>query len=86
MPKDLSRVQNIVITMLENRSFDHILGYLGLPDSGHPLAARIEGVQHAQTYYALTPAPAEAPFVTVGPRKKKRGNSNHHRRPITLFF
>jgi phospholipase C len=43
MPKDLSRVQNIVITMLENRSFDHILGYLGLPDSGHPFAAPIEG-------------------------------------------
>ena len=52
MPKDLSRVQTVVIAMLENRSFDHILGYLGLPDSGHPLAGRIEGIQHAQVYYA----------------------------------
>jgi phospholipase C len=52
MAKDLSRVQTVVIAMLENRSFDHILGYLGLPDSGHPMAGRIEGIQHAQVYYA----------------------------------
>jgi phospholipase C len=57
MAKDLSRIQNIVITFLENRSFDHILGYLGLPDSGHPKAARIEGIQHAQVYYAHDPYP-----------------------------
>jgi phospholipase C len=70
MPKDLSRVQNIAITMLENRSFDHILGYLGLPDSGHPLAARIEGVQHAQTYYAhdaYQPRPISSPSLTPDP-------------------
>jgi phospholipase C len=52
MPKDLSRVQTIVIAMMENRSFDHLLGYLGLPGSGHPQQARIEGLQHALTYYA----------------------------------
>lgn len=28
---DLSKIQNIVIVMLENRSFDHMLGYLSLP-------------------------------------------------------
>jgi phospholipase C len=44
MPKDLSRVQNIVITTMENRSFDHMLGYLGRSDSGHPNASRIEGI------------------------------------------
>lgn len=31
MPPDLSKIQNIVIVMLENRSFDHMLGYLSLP-------------------------------------------------------
>lgn len=70
MPKDLSRVQNVVITMLENRSFDHILGYLGLPDSGHPLAARIEGIQHAQTYYVhdtYQPRPISSPSLTPDP-------------------
>jgi phospholipase C len=29
MAKDLSRIKTIVIAMMENRSFDHILGYLG---------------------------------------------------------
>src|SRR5690348_11894505 len=57
MAKDLSRIQTVVITFLENRSFDHILGYLGLPDSGHPKAARIEGIQHALLYYAHEPYP-----------------------------
>ena len=52
MPKILSRVQTIVVAMMENRSFDHLLGYLGLPGSGYPQQARIEGLQHALTYYA----------------------------------
>jgi phospholipase C len=70
MAKDLSRVQTVVIAMMENRSFDHILGYLGLPDSGHPLAARIEGIQHAQTYYAhdtYQPRAITSPSLTPDP-------------------
>jgi phospholipase C len=70
MAKDLSRVQTVVIAMMENRSFDHILGYLGLPDSRHPLAARIEGIQHAQTYYAhdtYQPRPISSPSLTPDP-------------------
>jgi phospholipase C len=70
MAKDLSRVQTVVIAMLENRSFDHILGHLGLPDSGHPLAGRIEGIQHAQVYYAhdtYQPTPITSPVLTPGP-------------------
>jgi phospholipase C len=31
MPPDLSKINNVVIVMLENRSFDHMLGYLSLP-------------------------------------------------------
>ena len=30
MPDDLSKIKNIVILMMENRSFDHMLGYLSL--------------------------------------------------------
>ncbi len=30
MPDDLSQIKNIVILMMENRSFDHMLGYLAL--------------------------------------------------------
>ena len=70
MPKDLSRIQTIVIAMMENRSFDHMLGYLGLPDSGHPNAARIEGVQNAQWYYAhdaYQPHPLTSSSLDPGP-------------------
>jgi phospholipase C len=31
MPVDLSKIKNLVIVMMENRSFDHMLGYLSLP-------------------------------------------------------
>jgi phospholipase C len=31
MAIDLSKIKNIVVVMLENRSFDHMLGYLSLP-------------------------------------------------------
>jgi phospholipase C len=30
MPTDLSKIKNIVVVMMENRSFDHMLGYLSL--------------------------------------------------------
>jgi phospholipase C len=33
MPVDLSPIKTIVIVMMENRSFDHMLGYLSLPPS-----------------------------------------------------
>lgn len=33
MPDDLSKIKNIVIVMMENRSFDHMLGYLSLDPS-----------------------------------------------------
>ncbi len=36
--KRLSQVEHIVVVMLENRSFDHMLGYLSLPESD-PLTA-----------------------------------------------
>ena len=31
MALDLSKIKTIVVVMLENRSFDHMLGYLSLP-------------------------------------------------------
>jgi phospholipase C len=57
MHKDLSRVHTVVVVKMENRSFDHLLGYLGLAESGHPISSRIEGIQHANLYYAHDPYP-----------------------------
>ena len=57
MAKNLDRIQTLVIVMMENRSFDHILGYLSLPEFQHPAWARIDGVRQAQLYYAHDPYP-----------------------------
>jgi phospholipase C len=51
VPKDLSRIQQVVIVMMENRSFDHMLGYLSFPEFGHPLFHEIEGVAQAMEFY-----------------------------------
>src|ERR1700720_2544492 len=36
-------IDTIVIVLMENRSFDHMLGYLGLP----PFNLKVEGLQNA---------------------------------------
>ncbi len=35
MPADIRRIEHIVIVLMENRSFDHVLGYLSRP-GGRP--------------------------------------------------
>jgi phospholipase C len=70
MAKDLSRINTVAIIMMSGRSFDHILGYMGLPDSGHPQAGQIEGIQHAQAYYShdtYQPGPITSPSLTPDP-------------------
>lgn len=51
MAKDLSRVQQIIIVMMENRSFDHLIGYLSLPEFGHPNSHDIVGIAQAREFY-----------------------------------
>jgi phospholipase C len=43
----LTSIKHIVVLMMENRSFDHMLGYLGL-DGGIP---GVDGLQHAEANY-----------------------------------
>ena len=74
MAKDLSRINTVAIIMMSGRSFDHILGYLGSPDSGHPQAREIEGIQNAQTYYAhdtYPPRPITSPSLTPDPPNER---------------
>lgn len=51
MAKDLSRIRQVVIVMMENRSFDHMLGYLSMPEFGHPLFHEVDGVAQAKKFY-----------------------------------
>jgi phospholipase C len=44
VPANLEKIEHIVVVLMENRSFDHMLGYLGLP-GGLP---GVDGVQAAK--------------------------------------
>jgi phospholipase C len=47
MSSALAQIKHIVVLMMENRSFDHMLGYLGLPGG----LEGIDGLQHARPNY-----------------------------------
>jgi len=66
---DLSRIQYIVIVYMENRSFDHVLGYLNLPGN-HPKWDQINGIFEAMKYYtgfAYPPHPLTRPNIDPDP-------------------
>jgi len=68
--KDLSRIQQVVIVMMENRSFDHMLGYLSLPGFGHPRFDEIEGVAQAMEFYngqQFFPKTLQSPSLSPDP-------------------
>jgi hypothetical protein len=49
----LKDIKHIIIVMMENRSFDHMMGYLSLPIANPPV--RVDGLHnddHWQTLYA----------------------------------
>jgi phospholipase C len=43
---NLDRIEHIVVLMLENRSFDHMLGYLSLDDEN----SKVDGLQHTPEF------------------------------------
>src|SRR6478609_10964225 len=47
MTGNLDKIENIIVVMMENRSFDHLLGYLSLPPSNR---SDIEGFKPGQIY------------------------------------
>lgn len=79
MPTDLKQIEHIFVLMMENRSFDHMLGYLDLPPHNR---ADIAGIKDAQTknYGNLfkgtkyAPQPRTAPILDTDPL--------HEREPI----
>lgn len=67
--KDLSRIQNVVIVYMENRSFDHLIGYLNMPGN-HPRWQDIHGITEALNYYAgsqYRPHPLTSPNIDPDP-------------------
>src|SRR5579883_1896206 len=53
------RIEHVVVLALENRSFDHMLGYLKLQDP------RIEGISEATAFNYSNPATREQPIYAT---------------------
>jgi phospholipase C len=66
----LNSIEHIVFLMLENRSFDHMLGYLSREDT--PNALRVDGL-HAAAQWATARANYEAAGTTPYPIRKLAG-------------
>jgi len=77
-------IDTIVIVLMENRSFDHILGYLGLP----PFNLAIDGQQNAGGPRYANPYTVGGPYLPWHMTRKERPNLDmphdppHERAPI----
>ena len=69
MPTDLGNIDTIIVVIMENRSFDHMLGYLSLPDYGR---TNVEGLK-----------PGGTGFHLPDPRAPLPGDPLHERPNIT---
>ncbi len=67
MPTDLNQIEHVVIVIMENRSFDHMLGYLSLAGSGR---LAVEGLSSDANWLAKHANPygtnSYAPFHLTG--------------------
>ena len=82
MALDLSRVKNIVIVMMENRSFDHLLGYLSLPPFGR---AEVAGLSNDPAWQAkftnVDQGVPYTPFLSTDPYDMPDDFDPPHERP-----
>jgi phospholipase C len=85
VPTDLKNIDTIVIVIMENRSFDHMLGYLSLPDVGRGdiegLKSNNETIPFSFKDAFLVPGPF-APFRLPDPRAPLPGDPPHERSNI----
>ena len=84
MPTDLNNIETIVIVIMENRSFDHMLGYLSMPDYGRGRAP-VEGLKCESSGPVcqwgpqfIVPGPY-TPFRLPDPRAPLPGDPPHER-------
>jgi phospholipase C len=60
----LQEIQHIVVVMMENRSFDHMLGYLSLPGTdGWQLVPELEGLTGPEVNFNLAPDGSRIPIT-----------------------
>ncbi|MBV9214756.1 MAG: phospholipase, partial [Acidobacteria bacterium] len=85
MPSDLSLIKTIVVVMMENRSFDHMLGYLRLTGGAW---SKVDGIRNdpdwikqASSVYDNSLFP---PFHLTDPYDLMRADPPHEREQIAL--
>jgi phospholipase C len=76
--KDIKKVETIIVLMFENRSFDHMMGYLGLPPYSRP----VEGLQNARNYTNDYNGFQYSPFPLGNPGQKLPDDPPHEREDI----
>ena len=82
---DLSRIKHIVVVMMENRSFDNMLGYLSLPPYSR---ADVEGLgkipNWEDEFASVYQGHKFRPFVLTDPYHPIDADPPHERGPISL--
>src|SRR5258706_2446930 len=80
---DLSNVKTIIVVMMENRSFDHMLGYLSLPPWSR---ANVDGLNDDPAWLATNANPhngtSSPPFHLTRPNHPLPGDPLHDRAHI----
>lgn len=74
---NIQQVETIFVLMFENRSFDHLMGYLGLP----PYSRDVEGLQKAAGFTNEYNG-FEYPIFPLGNPNKKLPDDPQHERPF----
>lgn len=81
MPIDLGRLETIIIVLMENRSFDHVVGYLGRPGG----RADVDGLKDDEWLRAQANPGAAGPVVAPYPLTRMEiPDPPHERDPIAL--
>jgi phospholipase C len=78
MPTDLAQLKTIVILLMENRSFDHMLGYLRLPKYGGNL--NVDGVRDDQAWLNAVANKWDGVSYEPGPMLEPRNPDPPHER------
>jgi phospholipase C len=85
MAMDLGLIKTIVVVMMENRSFDNLLGYLSLPPTSRTDVEGLGTVSDWQDRYASTyKGYRYRPFLLTDPYHPIDADPPHERDPIAL--
>ncbi len=75
MRSNLQKIDHVVVLMLENRSFDNMLGWLGTSDGGRQKVNGVAGKELSNPIPAFAKAPRGHKSIPVG-KEKKMTNPN----------